>query len=94
MAYQRDEQKQSAESATKYDNFMKWNHIMLKQPEHEEKIIECHVEGEGYYTLGIRKYFQTCSFDELLKYCLDHDIPNPDFWWISGEDFPFPDRKL
>ncbi len=71
---------------------MKWNHIMQLQPEHGRSIVQVDPSYFGYRSMGMRNYFQNCSFDELLKYCKDSDLKNPDFWWIYFEDFDCPDH--
>ncbi len=73
---------------------MKWNHIMDSQPENERNIVEVHSFGENDFLIGIRRYNSYCSFETLLKYCLDNDIQNPNFWWMYAEDFPFPKHNI
>jgi hypothetical protein len=62
------------------------------QPEHGRQIIQIDSPYMGHYPMGMRDYYQRGTFEDLLKYCLDYDIPNPDFWWMYAEDFPFPDK--
>lgn len=70
-----------------------WNHIMDKQPEHNELIVMLDSPYEGnFHTLGIIKYQQNCSFQEVLDVCEKYASKKPDFWWISAKDFPFPDK--
>ncbi len=70
---------------------MKWNHIMDCQPEHGREIIQVDPPYEdGNYCIGMREYGQLCSFEDVLKFCSDNDLPDPNFWWIYIEDFPFP----
>ncbi len=73
---------------------MKWIHIMEKQPKDGDSIIQINAPYEGIYGIGMRKYNQKCTFKELIDFNRLHDIPNPDFWWMLSEDFPFPDKKL
>jgi hypothetical protein len=73
---------------------MEWNHIMNKQPEHNESIIQIDYPDDGHYTMGMRKYYQIGSFKEYLDFCNNNDLPNPNFWWISSKDFPFPDQPI
>lgn len=73
---------------------IKWNHIMDSQPDHERSIIHCDPPYQGHYSIGMRDYYQSCSFEEILKYNEKHGWPNPDFWWVYSEDFPFPDIKI
>jgi hypothetical protein len=72
---------------------LSWNHIMDIQPEHDELIIQIDAPYEGHYSMGMRTYYQKCTWEEMLEYCKHIDIPNPNFWWISAKDFPFPDKK-
>ncbi len=72
---------------------MEWKHIMDKQPFHGQSIIQIDAPYGGHYAMGMRNYYQTCSWDEFLNYNKESDMPNPDFWWIAAEDFPFPDKK-
>lgn len=66
---------------------------MDKQPEHDEMIVECHPPFEGHYKMGMRKYYQTCSFEDLLNYIKEIDGEQPDFYWISASKFPFPEPR-
>lgn len=72
---------------------LNWNHILDKQPAHREKIIhlDCKFEGK-YMTMGIRDYYQSCTFQEILDFHKNHNL-ELDFWWISYKDFPFPKDK-
>ncbi len=72
---------------------MKWHHIMDKQPEHNEEIVQCDPPYEGHYCMGMRKYYQNQSFDSFIECCIKTDWPLPDFWWISAKDFPWPDKE-
>ena len=71
---------------------MEWIHITDRQPLHEQEIVQIDPPYEGHYTMGMRKYYQSCSWDELLGYCSAYSWMVPDFWWIAAENFPFPDR--
>jgi hypothetical protein len=71
---------------------MKWNHIMDCQPEHGRSIIQIDPPYAGHYSMGMRDYYQPTTFSELLEYNKIYDWPNPDFWWVYAEDFPFPDK--
>lgn len=71
---------------------MKWNYIMHKQPADGEEIIQCDRPYQGHYCMCMRKYVQGCLFKEILEYNKKYDWPDPDFWWISAKDFPFPDK--
>lgn len=73
---------------------IKWNHIRERQPEHGRSIIQIDPPYLGHYTIGMRDYDQRCSWEEILKFCRDSDIPPPDFWWMHSEDFPFPDKSI
>lgn len=73
-------------------NCLKWNYIMDIQPQHDEEIIQCNKPCEGHYTMGMRTYYQKCTWEELIKYYKDNDLGYPDFYWISAKDFPFPDQ--
>lgn len=72
---------------------MKWHYIRDKQPEHEESIIHCDRPYHGHYCLGMRNYYQNCSWQEILDMCDEIKVERPDFWWISAKDFPFPDQE-
>lgn len=71
---------------------MKWNHIMNKQPEHGERIIQIDPPYSDHYCIGMRDYYQKCSFKEVVDYYEKSNLGRPDFWWISAKDFPFPDQ--
>lgn len=71
-----------------------WKHIKDEQPEHDRYIIHVDPPYEGYYTMGMRKYYQPHSFEELLEFCEKMECPFPDYWWVYAEDFPFPDKKI
>lgn len=71
---------------------MKWKYIMDEQPKHGESIIHVDKPYEGHYPMGMRKYEQNCSFQDVLDFCKSRDFPYPDFWWICSKDFPFPDQ--
>lgn len=73
---------------------LKWKYIQDEQPEHNEEIIQCNINGEADYTIGIRKYNQNCSWDKVLLFCKHHEKNAPNFWWISAKDFTFPDKGL
>jgi hypothetical protein len=78
---------------------MKWNHIMTCQPEDGRQIVQCDPPFDDFitkfhYPIGMRQYVQRCTFESVLKFCSDNEIPNPDFWWVYAEDFPFPDKKM
>lgn len=74
---------------------MNWHHIMDKQPAHDEMIVECHLPPQdGHYIMGMRKYYQTCNFVEILDYFKRFgEGPYPDFYWISASEFPFPEPR-
>lgn len=63
---------------------------MDKQPEHGESIIQVDPPYKGHYCMGMRDYQQTCTFDELFKYCTDREFCTPNFFWTPAKDFPFP----
>lgn len=71
---------------------LNWIYVMDKQPEHDEVIVRIDAPYEGHYTMGMVKYFQTCSWEEILQFQRDNDLPYYDWWWISAKDFPFPDK--
>ncbi len=73
---------------------MKWHHIMNKQPKDGDSIVQINPPYDGFYGIGMRDYNQKCSFKELMDFNTLYDIPNPDFWWMLSEDFPFPDKKI
>ena len=72
---------------------MKWNHIMDCQPEDNRDIIQVDPPYFGHRSMGMRKYEVSCTFEAYLHWCDKNDLPNPDFWWVYAEDFPFPDDK-
>lgn len=69
---------------------IEWHYIMDKQPEHMEEIIQCDRPYQGHYTLGMRKYYQTLTFDKFLAESRSLGFNDPDFYWTSAKDFPFP----
>lgn len=69
---------------------MKWKNIQDEQPAHDEEIVQCNPLGDGDYIMGIRKYYQTVSWQDLIEYYKNNDLPTLDFFWISAKDFPFP----
>jgi hypothetical protein len=69
---------------------MKWHHIMDIQPEDGERIIQLDHPYYGHCTIGFRDYVRACSFEELLEYYQDNDLPKPNFWWMYEKDFDFP----
>jgi hypothetical protein len=72
---------------------MNWNHIMDCQPDHDRSIIQCEgPQPDGHYSIGMRYYYQMCTWKEFLDWSKDNDLNNPDFWWIYKEDFPFPNK--
>lgn len=73
---------------------MIWNYIMDKQPETGRSIIQIDRPYEGHYSMGMRDYYQHCTWAEVLNYCKQEEIPTPDFWWIYKENFPFPDAPM
>nr|CAB4126344.1 hypothetical protein UFOVP88_15 [uncultured Caudovirales phage] len=72
---------------------MKWIHILDRQPAHDEMIVQCDAPYEGHYTMGMRKYDQTCTWEDFMKFRKYYDIPDPDFWWVYAKDFPFPNQE-
>lgn len=76
---------------------MIWHHIMDKQPEDDEIIIQVDAPYEdGHRPMGMRKYVQKCTFEEVIEYSrqsfgLDYCL---NFWWISSKDFPFPKDRI
>lgn len=78
---------------------MIWNHILDLEPENDTVIIQLdppikkYYEGDWdtHYNMGIRQYKNFgMSIHELVKYNLKHDMPNPNFWWVYANEFPFP----
>lgn len=63
---------------------------MNKQPKDGESIIQIDNPSKGNYSIGMRNYYQKCSFKEYLDFCKQNNLEIPDFWWISYKDFPFP----
>jgi hypothetical protein len=70
---------------------MKWFHIRDKQPLDGEDIIQVDPPYEGHYCMGMRKYSQGCSWEEILRCNEQYGLALPNFWWMSAKDFPFPD---
>ena len=73
---------------------MKWYHIMDSQPINDREIVQVDRPYEGHYTMGMRKYYMGCTMQEFLKWRTENDLPNPDFWWMYAEDFPWPDKSM
>lgn len=71
---------------------IEWNHIMDKQPEHGRSVIQIDPPYKGHYCMGMRDYYQNCSFQSVLDSCKMEELPYPNFWWVYSEDFPFPDK--
>jgi len=65
---------------------------MDKQPKDGESIVQIDRPYGGHYAMGMRDYHQKCSFKEVLDFCKECSLLNPDFWWIASKDFPFPDQ--
>lgn len=72
---------------------MNWRYIMDEQPCDGQMIVQVDAPYEQHYTMGMRKYFQKCSFEEVLNFCKRTNLPNPDFWWIPASEFSFPKHK-
>lgn len=72
---------------------MKWRHIIDEQPEHDQEIIQIDAPHEGHYTMGMRKYYQKCSFEEIVHFDKLHNLGSLNFWWMPADEFPFPDKK-
>lgn len=72
---------------------MKWNYYKDIQPEHGRLVVQVYPnEGNGYRIIGMMKYYQTCSSQDLMKHYEDNDLTESlRFWWVYAEDFPFPD---
>jgi len=66
---------------------------MDSQPEDARSIVQIDAPYEGHYSMGMRDYYQMCTWEDMLRYCKIEEIPNPDFWGCYAEEFPFPDRK-
>jgi hypothetical protein len=62
------------------------------QPEDGEEIVQVNPEYEGHHCMGQRTYSKYCPFDVVVKYYRDNDLGDPNFWWISAKNFPFPDQ--
>jgi hypothetical protein len=73
-------------------NKLNWQHILDKQPQDGEWIIQIEVPYSGYLSMGMRNFSLKCTFQELLDYYRNNELPMPNFWWISAKDFPFPDK--
>lgn len=73
---------------------IEWKHIMDCQPDHGKDIIQIDPPYDGHYCMGMRKYDQSCTFEEVINYCKNSGWPEPNFWWIYSNEFPFPDKKL
>jgi hypothetical protein len=69
---------------------MDWIYIRDKQPEHDEMIIRINPPYDGHWCMGMQKYYQGVTWEELVKWQKDNDCEPFDFWWIAAKDFPFP----
>lgn len=67
-----------------------WNHILHKEPEDGEEIIQVDRPYKGYHTMGQRTYYRHMPLEEYLEWCDDEAIPYPNFYWCPVKDFPFP----
>ena len=68
---------------------MNWKYILNEQPKDGELIIQIHSPNNGHYSIGMIKYEQKCSFEEVLKYHKNAGY-YPDWYWIKASEFPFP----
>ena len=79
---------------------MKWNHILDKQPENDEVIIQVDSpeprytgEFKKHYSMGMRQYKNYgMPYEDHEKWRKENNLPPSDFWWIAAKDFPFPDK--
>lgn len=71
---------------------MRWNHIMQNQPDDGRSIVQIDRPCGGHYSMGMRDYVQGCTWKQYLDWMKQNSLPNPDFWWMYSEDFPFPDK--
>jgi len=70
-----------------------WHHIMDRQPEHGEEIVQLDLSPDGHHFICMRTYNQECSFQELLEAYAEYVWGEPDFFWIYAKDFPLPDKS-
>ena len=71
---------------------MEWNHISEKQPKDGEVIVQIFPKCKEHHCIGQVIYKQYCTFDEWINFNRKNGLKEPDFWWISANDFPFPDQ--
>ncbi len=69
---------------------IKWFHIMDKQPKNGEVIVQIDTPYEGHYPMGMRRYVQDCSFEDLLDFHRKYLLADPNFHWMLAKNFPFP----
>lgn len=85
---------------------MKWKHCLDELPVHGSIIVrlllpyECY-EGnfKFHYTMGMEKYTQYCSNDELWQSFKQYEEiygKGINFWWAYADEFNFPkdDNKV
>lgn len=75
---------------------IKWNHIMDCRPEEGRTIIQIDAPYRGSCTMGMRKDFiaPKMAWEEYTKKNDEQGWPQPNFWWVYAEDFPFPDYVI
>ncbi len=74
--------------------YVEMNHEMASHNGQATRIVVCHLQPfEDYYTMGMRKYYQTCSFEEVVNYCTERGYECPDFYWILASEFSFPEPR-
>lgn len=71
---------------------IEWHHIMDKQPENGQYIIQVQRPQEGIYPMCMEKYCPVMPFDDFLDGCYRYELPYPDYWWTLVSEFPFPDK--
>ncbi len=70
---------------------IKWFHIMDKQPNENDIVVQLNLMGKQLPILGMGKYSSGgISFEEYLNEMEKLSGSNPDFYWAHVSDFNFP----
>lgn len=68
---------------------MNWKNVKTSMPEDGSRIIQLDPPCEEYSYIGFRS-FNKLAHERHVQYCIDEDMPQPDFWWTYESEFPFP----
>lgn len=73
---------------------IQWKYIMDSQPVVGKWVIEAFPPSfDETWSFSMKKYIEFCPFKELLDYRRRGEHPDPDYWWIYIEDYPFPKQN-